>query len=737
MIGPRSLAGGLWGLAPAQLAGGDGPLRPVLLAHDRARFDKVPGLQVSVWARERDTANMKVQSWLILGLGLALGAAGCDDEKHGDAQGDVDGGVGPEDLSDEIKALQDEINKLGMGQGALGGRLDVLEKPVDPKSCSAGELCIPDGINLSKVGMQQVITALCSHEATCCTPGELSYLYGPAIKSAAECEAAFTDIVNNGISYSDNSLSPYLDKVIRVAHALNDTRVGVTLNADGVTACAAQITQKACPGGEEETSGCQPSVEDACSLRSLLKGFEREGDTCDPWSGIDECGAGLTCREVEDSDSAQSGICAAKAAVGERCTDDDDCDDLFCNFATGQCQARAKLGEVCAYVDPTFEHAGPYDGEGVGNGVSTTLDCEHGLSCNPLTNTCVKNYCAAGAFCNQNSQCPTGTVCTRSGNEALEQVRYPSYPYSFAGVCGTPVADGGACENIPYWGGNDCASGTCGASVCLKSVGAVCAAPADCASNHCGTDGKCSALCDGDDSDCAAGSYCSNYYYACEPLIAQGIACGSAAPSVAGRNAACQTGYCDGVNCAPKVGPGATCTAGHHAQCPTGQFCKGTTCTAQPAIGTACTTEDACGPGGTQCYDIDGPLSGVESRCYDFYDLPVGIYCSSDGQCASGWCRNTGTTSVCTAGRAAGEACDISGSATRALCGDGLMCATTSNEVSTGTCKKIGLTGDSCDPRHDGRDCLGGDCRLEKERFLCAFNSVSEDRTTYCTNYYY
>ena len=56
----------------------------------------------------------------------------------------------------------------------------------------------------------------------------------------------------------------------------------------------------------------------------MVKGLEREGDTCDPETDVPECGDGLVCRYAGGNGS-QSGICAPKVAAGERCTSDEDC----------------------------------------------------------------------------------------------------------------------------------------------------------------------------------------------------------------------------------------------------------------------------------------------------------------------------------------------------------------------------------------------------------------------------
>lgn len=701
---------------------------------------------------------MKRHAWLTVGLGLSLVLGACSDDEGG-GQGTVDGG---EDLSAQIKDLNDQLDKLGTDQMNLGGRITALETPKDPAMCSAGELCIPDGISFSRMGMDPIIQALCMRETSCCSAGELNYFYGPGIKNAADCVAAFTDIVNNGISESNPTFTQHLDLVVRVAHAINDTNVRMSLSAEGIAACAASITAEACPGAVDEAERCKPAAVAPCSLEALVKGLEGEGDTCDPQSGVPECGAGLVCRGGFGSGAAQSGICAPKAAVGERCTSQADCDDLSCNFATGLCQERAKENDACAYVDPSFARVDPWYGVYVysseyGDGryvslAATSLDCDDGLACNPVSKTCVKDHCATGAFCKTNSECPTGNVCTRANDSALLSLAPPHPFYGVrVGVCAPALADGAACDPVM----NECISQNCddvavvGEFKCQPTPaadGSACTVAANCASNHCGSDLKCSPVCDTPSSacegaecrTCAAGFYCMPYAGTvghCETLLADGRAC-EGSVDTARRALSCASGYCNAIGqCGPKVAANGTCTAGHHAQCQGGQYCNVTTCTTTTALLAECTTAGECGPYGT-CWDVDGPaLSGTVKRCYegdgvDTANMPNGVYCTSNSQCESTWCRNNGTTSVCTKLPDDGAACDLDNTAAN-RCGLESFCAVV-KDTRAGTCKKRGTVGDPCEIRFNGSDCAGGSgsCELVHETFLCDASSLPEDKTS-------
>src|SRR6185312_15694662 len=124
---------------------------------------------------------------------------------------------------------------------------------------------------------------------------------------------------------------------------------------------------------------------------------------------INECGEGLVCRQADgDSyidesyyyDPGQSGICAPKASVGDRCVRQTDCDDFYCDFAAGTCRAYSLEGEACAFIDPTFNNNGAdpiIEGHSTDNS-ATSIDCAVGLTCNPLTSKCVKKDCAEGSW---------------------------------------------------------------------------------------------------------------------------------------------------------------------------------------------------------------------------------------------------------------------------------------------------------------------------------------------------
>lgn len=655
---------------------------------------------------------MKRQGWLVGGLLLSMASSGACGGADSDEQAhELDGDAGAQNFADDIKQLRDRLNELNPRLTMLGTRLDALEAPKVPGLCSAGELCIPDGIDLVRRGFQPIIAALCAKATTCCEARELNWLYGAAIKTAADCEATFTDLINNG--QSDNYVGVFgghLEDIVRAAHALNDTAVLVSVNADAVTACADEIAGEVCYRDREYSDRCTPQgleAEEPCALSSLLTGKEREGDTCELDGYFNECGPGLVCRpgNYTGPGSSQAGLCSSKAAVGERCLRASDCDDLYCDFSTGTCKTRAKEGETCAYLDPTLINVGPGggggDGDGDGNGSSgydsaTLIDCERGLRCNPNTLKCVKEYCSEGSFCVYNSQCPSEYTCSNVGSEVLQNYELR---HGFLGVCLPAVRDGQACAW--HLGENDCASGRCadhddnGSETCQP------------------TRTECDYGCVGSECrTCAAGFFCENDGTdRCEPQIADGLACGSVG------HLSCASGFCNNGTCSAKVASGGSCASGYTEQCPSGEFCSDGTCTDAADLGESCNAR-GCAAGLT-CRSADAAGSDYTCFKYDYYTdeargVADGASCSYDRECASGWCRSGSWT--CSALLPEGSACDDELDYAHCIAGFGCVPSATSQ---TGySCQKLKLPGEGCDPSLD--DCRGGYCALHNDGFLCS-----------------
>ncbi|MFT3925377.1 MAG: hypothetical protein QM778_22755 [Myxococcales bacterium] len=640
------------------------------------------------------------EGWRAAGICLVLGLAACGGSDDDDQGGDADAGT--QNFSDQVKELRDQIGNLNTQLNGLDMRTDVLETPKVPGSCSTGELCIPDGISLVSSGLQPVIDALCDKEANCCTTGELSYLYGPSVKNADECKATFKDLINNAqVSDLGGRVGQYLETIVRAAHALNDTDILVKIDDTAVTACATFIGAEVCPRDLQQAESCTalPQPADPCSLSKLLKGQERDGDTCEPNLYFDECGDGLICRGDPYDQNGQSGTCGAKAAVGDRCTQQSDCDELYCDFTAGTCKTRAKEGEPCALLDPTFKNiAPPIDRSTYLRdwGSSTSIDCEVGFTCNAVSKTCTKSDCAQGAYCYSNSMCPAGEVCSNKASPELQD--FSESNDTFVGLC------------VP------------------GDLGAACDDSSDCSSGHCATDKKCSAYCEygcvGPDCDkCPQGSFCevTDDGYYCEPLIASGNDCSDYV-----RDNSCQSGFCDGNSkCAPKVAAGALCPTGSNHECPAGQWCSAGTCTAGAvALNNPCTTPNGfsnCDIG-LYCWPSDGASAG---KCFQLnetqsqlVDLPDGTYCAGvHAWCKSNWCQKTATSYACAAPLADGATCDQT-NPNGFRCAEGSYCAD-GPTPQTGTCTKYLHTGETCDPAKGGDDCASGDCVFMHEGWVC------------------
>jgi len=684
---------------------------------------------------------MKRHVWWTTGLGLMLVMAACGGS--GSDESGLDGDAGTGNFSDQLDPLRDHLNDLGKASDEFDSRVTALETPPTPSSCSAGELCIPDGVNLVESGLEPMIHALCAYETGCCSPNELNYLYGPALKSSADCEATFVDLINSGQVDGAGVFVGNLYNLSLAAHALNDPQVSVTIDAAAVSACAAELSAQACPQ-EAATQACTPKridAESACSLANLLKGREPEGSLCQPGE-INECGAGLVCRDVTSSSSGgQTGLCAAKASAGDRCVRTDDCDDLYCDFASGTCKTRAKEGEACSYIDPSFKDGSLYGVWQLESDELTLVDCEFGLTCNPSTNTCVKGDCASGSFCQSNAQCPSGTVCSALANDALHQW---TQRHQFVGLCVSGLTSGATCEARTFNNSleSDCASQRCedpdddGRATCQAAAltdGQTCKRDTDCVSGLCGTNQLCAATCDfycdGDAcKSCAAGSYCHTVGNGswCLPAIALGESCDAWYP-----HASCASGFCDAGLCDDKSTNG-SCPSGLPEECPNGQGCLNNTCVAGAALGAACSAPGSFGSecvAGTYCSATAGSAANACVKLSvdrsSLRDLANGSFCRADEWCKSDWCKGQGTVDAACADPSPGAACNPQ---LASSCGAKAVCLPGTTPDS-GTCQPYRELGEPCAPELFGAECASRSCVSRHDAFLCSPGSESD---AYC-----
>jgi hypothetical protein len=714
--------------------------------------------------------------------------AACGDDSGGGGSGSEDGGVSVadideinnllEDLGGDLGGLSSDVDDLGAGLDEVGSnlddvsgtvddlgmRVDDLENPVIP-NCSDADFCIPNGVDFVSTAVTAIVARLCALEVDCCTADELNYKFGPGITDVDTCTDTFVDLINNGFSPDFlQSNAPAIRSVIEIAQAVNNPEVHVEVDDAGVAACLAHLEARECPkyaAGVTPPTRCSPPTDyvgDPCALDALLNGLNEVGELCAfSGNGVPECVDGAICRRLN-----QRGICANPAEEGDHCIDDSQCDremtGLFCNHATGQCQALGLAGDACAYVDDTFAR----DSSGIDHGSSngTSIDCAPGHSCDPASKLCVL-ACSAGALCNpnlNNTDCPDNTVCNVTEFPQLNVTTFTGVVRY--GVCRAPTANGASCSEstvtptvfIPR--NQQCASGRCGTNpnysappdplyVCLAAraaAGAACpggvpnALDGECEFGRCDRDTQCSAACNGPGT-CPATDFCDLSApltgvgsYGCETKVADGVACRNAVGT--NTHDSCQSGYCDQNTflCAAKVASGTACASGVDQQCPAGEWCNAGTCQALYAAGATCTAYP------TRCI-ADHTCAG-DNVCRPTDEYPNGAPCTGDTQCASDFCAGT----VCAAPIADGADCDVTSatSGTTHKCGASSYCKyDPSATTRSGKCTARGLAGQACDPRFyqqnpSNADCMGIlPCELRNDMFVCGTNARPAD-TLFC-----
>jgi hypothetical protein len=275
---------------------------------------------------------------------------------------------------------------------------------------------------------------------------------------------------------------------------------------DGRTAYAASEAQ-ACLDAVR-TAGC--NVGDAFaseSCEAALDGTVESGGDCD----FDhECDGAAYCK----SSGSCPGACTPKAAVGETCDNEDQCQlGLTCAVDTGRCVALAGAGDLCGGSEGTqcsdgLFCAGQDESTGkAGNcrSASEVLVGEVGEDCEPAAG----KLCKAGVSCTLDSldgQTPVFKCAAIAGSGAACKPGYPSPcpadeycsvpAASLEGTCTAAPQSGEACATpafedtpsicAPY---TRCVDGMCHA---LATIGQSCQADSVCYSDYC-VGGKCAA----------------------------------------------------------------------------------------------------------------------------------------------------------------------------------------------------------------------------------------------------
>lgn len=578
----------------------------------------------------------------------------------GDLSGDIDDiGDAIDGLGTDVGDLNDQLGEVGDELDAVGGRLDDLENP-EIGSCSAEEVCIPDGLDLVETNMREIVAALCEREIGCCSEDELNLKFGPGITTADQCTDTFIDLINNGLSphFLDDS-AWMISYVIEIIRLLNDPAVRVEVDQAGVAACVEFLEAQSCeqdsnPSYDEGARCLAPEAgaENPCSLDALTNGLQEAGELCDAAASVEQCAEGLTCR----ASGSDEGICASIAEAGDRCVTDSDCDDsrqeMFCNKSTGECQARGDVGDDCAYIDGTFSYNSsalnprwdnahtwsPTAYASFLESQSTSIDCRTGTVCSPETFTCVSN-CGEDAICANNADCPEGFTCNFGLNDNL----YGTFSH---GTCQTALAVGDECMMD-----SECASNRCwlngAAYECHESlpVGSDCATPGpddSCESFWCGWDGTCSARCNSND-ECADTHWCDNDvyidenqpWYPCERRgsIPNASDCDGRMDETHEGNWThfeCESGRCVDGACADKLGNGGVCDT--LADCPTTHYCHYDLLAAPPL--STCQPVIAVGQ---DCAGADAGECGIGNYCDGVTEVCT-VYAQQGEDCASTEC---------------------------------------------------------------------------------------------------
>lgn len=381
-----------------------------------------------------------------------------------------------------------------------------------------------------------------------------------------------------------------------------------------------------------------------------------------------------------------------------------------------------------------------YPGSGTPPTSCTTTGCPTGQTCNTSTGTCQTSMMTGtGGLC---SPCMDSSACT-----AGYCLRYPDG----LGYCGTNCSSdaecgaGGMCFAVSGLGGQcihidggnpscagttptgctndtDCASGQhcnvatggCEASTGGGGLGAPCTTEADCASSVC-FGGVCSATCDWlSPTSCGTGFYCNGQ--ATGTCTGTGLCeAGSAGTGAIGSPCSANTD-CAGLFCAEGVCTSPCVPGGVSTSCPVGYACQvgstascgscqmtgqigdacsmGTDCASRICVNGACS--QACDPAsGSGCPDMFSCMPQGDSGACIASSGGLGAPCRSMGDCLSGQCAQTGSSTFCT------RVCDAT-----APCPRGYSCVAT-GDGTTRICQPRDSNSCGCSAAGTGRGGLG------------------------------
>jgi hypothetical protein len=524
--------------------------------------------------------------------------------------------------------------------------------------------------------------ALCNAAMRCCNRGEINLMMGPYVDTDS-CSDRYTDRARFDVTpmldmpAELGMPSVALPNLGAVREAADDGRVRV----DGAALQACRDYLDALPCNEllteEEEDACalpEPRLDTPCDPDEIFIGLVPEGGSCTSPGASLECQPGLVC--FGNPLLGVFGECVRPGRVGEPCFDEGACEaELYCSQLDGTCQPPRLEGETCVFSDR--EDPAPLP-------ETLLVRCSLGLSCDPITDTCVAP-CQRGAACSDDTQC----------DEELELK-------CIVGRCDRPRAAG-----LPCAIADDCSERLrCGVDpedderqICQERLanGETCAMHVECASEFCDPStllcaaqvAPGSACPSGLDPQCARGS--------CEP---EAVACVADDDCPLSGRCNLATNVCSGY-CVALKPEGAICSL--DAECDSGTCIVGF-CRELPLLGgQACSAHEQC----------ESEFCGYDDeRVCATLPLALGERCTSADECESGVCYGTAsaTFETCSNGLDEGEACGQSG---QAPCNpQKFFCDTDASPIA---CAPLHEAGEGCESSVQCR----GECVVRFGRKMC------------------